>query len=412
MKKFKKIITLVLAFVFCIPMPLIFTACKDNNNPPTNISAKQVINESVARTEELVFANDESNVNQQSQISYVAFVAPNLEVNYLHELKSVFSGAGIALYFTDYIINYLDNFELNKTYKDEIQNVGMTTYFKAKEITDGIETIYMAEINGNKNIIKTYYIYDYQNKKPRAVITISESKGSCDLVKFDFQTGIAYNYSIKGLPTSSETINAALTQKSLDFEAFKALDISGYNFAKFDLLNNTKEAYSYAEYGESVIDVTESQVGVLYNEIYNSVKNYAVPTGEFDTTNTISVVYYQKMYIYTRNKSTVDIIDGSLRKTALEYDETKLLLSQIKTKLQDEQYSEYTELKTLVAAACTYIELLGEDKFIGLLDSVGSLSIIAIGERENGYKYQLSTMLAEVSIIVNNGEIVEFEVNG
>ena len=368
MKKFKKIVIAILALVLCLPTVIIFTGCKKNPGDG-EISASQVIKESVTEVESMIYTENTQETSQSLSIP-LSFTAPNTELKMLYELQSAMRGSGLSLYFSDFLIRYLTNFDTNTLYKDEFIT-GYKFLYKVTNLENGIYAHAEMQSASSSSQMKVYFIYDYENEKPLETIIVLPRDTAISIAKFDFTTSTAYSFAIGVNAGDSQSFYNALGLQTLDFDAFMGLSVKEYIITKFNLAQSTMEGYKYSTSGSATINATEEQVKTLYNEIYNAVKVYAVPTESLEDNNATNASFYKNMYTYASKKSSVLGYNNNIVNTFINYEDAKAILNEVKTELQKDTYNdaEYNDAKTTINTSCTYLQSISAEQFFGGLTS-------------------------------------------
>ncbi|MBE5742831.1 MAG: hypothetical protein E7360_05925 [Clostridiales bacterium] len=308
MKAFTKIFKPIFLFVLALSL---LVACDpiDNDDDKPNgpitpsVSANEVINQSIAKMEDMMDIEINQEVAQPT-----AFVVPNYNVDYDNERLSVLRGSGIGLYFSQYIATEDYNFEDNTVYKDTVSEQGITLNVHAKKtVVDGGVNITLENHQTYQGVtmvmpIHIYFEYDYTAEKPSrtTIVSVNDDGSRYELAvaQFDYSEEIAYSYNFVVTAQGKDAVKAALTQKNLNFDTLIACDLTEYVFAKLAPSENTIQSYGYKDYGTDEITATQDEVAALYASIYDHVKNACVPVEPLDVVNAVQKVYYQDMYTY------------------------------------------------------------------------------------------------------------------
>lgn len=286
---------------------LLFTlsAC---SNPPDNsgnqVSAKQIINESIDKMEDMFTVEQPDLQNNQSANQTFALVLPNQDVDFDHERTSIIRGSCFSMYTAKYISN-LEDFAIGTTYLDVIEMSGMTLefLFRAEKVADGITANMEMHQSSGQNTsvskIQLYFHYDYQNKTPLDTTIVSFSTSSLALAKLDYKTDEALSYEFDIIDSNYDAIKTALNQKSFDFDKFAENTYSRYKFAKMQVSLQTMQAYMYVSGQDGQgSSITQDQLKSFYNDVYSKVKNECVERDFLDKATAVSKVYYEQMYTY------------------------------------------------------------------------------------------------------------------
>lgn len=306
MKKITKRFTSILLVLLILA---IATACTPPDNgsqnppPPPSVSANEVINQSVAKLEDMMGIE-----NSEAAPQLMAFVAPNYAVDYNNERLSVLRGSGIAVYFTQYLAKEDYGFSDGTVYKDTVTVENMTLNFYAKKaaVDGGVAvSLEMHQTVGeieSVSPIQIYFEYDYTAEQPSKTtivsVTDNDAVYNIAIAQFDYTEEIAYSYNFQVSSADAAAVKTAFTNKDFDFEKFSACTASAYTFAKLYTKTGTIDSYAYMAGREDAIDATEDDVAALYNAIYGEVKDACVPVALLDAASATAKVYYQDMWTY------------------------------------------------------------------------------------------------------------------
>ena len=305
MKKITKLLTfltLIISFV------LLISACNnsddsnDEQNTPPTVSSNEIINQSIDKIEEMM------EIQPQSTLSFLSFVAPNYNVDYAHERQSILNGGGIGVYFSKFLADPANGIEDNVTYKDIESEGDVTITVYTKKITTNNGVIVMLENHYSQPIIPivVYFEYDFELNKPISTSIVQPiiygDSYKISLAKFVFNTNMAYSYNIDLTTSDVSNLKSNLTQKTFTFDKFVANTITRYNFTKINTLTKTFESYAFAPEYDDFVSATYEQVETLYNSIYQEVKEACVPIDYLDISTSVDKEYYRSMYGYAINK--------------------------------------------------------------------------------------------------------------
>ncbi len=303
MKKITKLFASLLLFILSFSL---FTACNDNDsgngdqNPPQTVSSNEIINQSIDKIEDMMTV--------QTTIKLTSYVAPNNEIDYNHERLSVLRGAGLGIYFSEYIANSSNGIEDNVIYKDVVSqgDITLNVYAKKTVVDSGVVVTLENHMQDSITPIYVYFNYDYNNNKPLNVSIVQAVLGdnSCSIsvAKFDFIDNVAYSYNFYLQTDDITFVKTSLAEKTFTFDTLSNCNVQNYLFAKLNPDSNTILGYSYKDSGDSQINATYTQVETLYNEIYQKIKDVCVPVNPLDVTSTLNKVYYVSMYSHARDK--------------------------------------------------------------------------------------------------------------
>lgn len=281
----------------------------DDGSGVASVSTNEVINQSVAKMEEMMDIEVSGSGAQP-----MSFITPNYNVDYNNERLSVLRGSGLSMYFSQYLASLGDDFKDGIVYKDTVTDSGVTLNIYAKKtIIDGGVQVTLENhqtANGSVTVypIQIYFEYDYTLQKPSktTIVATTENGDYYDiaLAQFDYATQNAYSYNFSVASSDKDTVKAAFAQKNLTFDKFIACEYSKYVFGKLNPNEGTIESYGYQNEATDEINATQDQVAALYNAIYEQVKNACVPIELLDTTDVTNKVYYQTMWQYGVSRVT------------------------------------------------------------------------------------------------------------
>ncbi len=301
MKNFlKHLLLITLSLSFIIFSGVACTKPQEENN----ITAKQVIDDSVAQMENM-FATEE---NSASINQTFALVLPNQDVDYENERISIIKGSCFSMYIAKYVSNLTD-FEIGTTYKDLVEESGVSLefLFRAEKVDDGITAnMEMHQSAGQQtriSKIQLYFRYDYNNETALDTTIVTFDTASIALAKLNYQTNEALSYEFDMDQNNHEQIKDALKQKTFDFDKFMTNDIIRYKFAKIQVEVEQMQAYSYLAGQENQdLSVTQEQLKDFYNDLYSKVKNECIERDFLDKTSAVNKTYYVDMYTYASQK--------------------------------------------------------------------------------------------------------------
>lgn len=305
MKKTTKLLTLLLLLIFLFSF---VTACSnpdnDSNkqNPPLTVSSNEIINQSIDKIEEMM------EIQPKSTISPASFINPNYRVDYDNERQSILNGAGLGMYFSKFLADPAIGIEDNVTYKDVVSEGDITLTVYCKKITVSNGVIVVLENHQSSPIIPIIvnFEYDFQANKPISTSIVQPiffgDTYTISLAKFVYNTNMAYSYNIELNTSDISGLKSSLSQKNFTFDKVVANNILSYNFTKINTSNKTIESYAYNPDYYDQVSATYEQVEILYNSIYQEVKEVCVPIDLLDISTTVDKAYYRLMYGYAVNK--------------------------------------------------------------------------------------------------------------
>lgn len=305
MKQFFRQLLLVILVLFIVCYATACATPQEEDKGDNQVSAKQVIDDSVANMENM-FSVDA--VSKLSLDQAYALVLPNQNVDYEHERTSIIRGSCFSMYTAEYVSDLTD-FEIGTTYIDKIESAGMTLefLFRAENVEDGITAnMEMHQTVGQETSIskiQLYFHYDYQNEIALDTTIVSFGKASIALAKLDYQSEEAFSYEFNVEEANYENVKSQLSEKKLDFDKFIENEILRYKFAKINVKSESIQAYSYVAGQEGQdISTTQEQLKAFYNDVYAKVKNECVERDFLDKAAATQKVYYENMYAYARDK--------------------------------------------------------------------------------------------------------------
>lgn len=385
------------------------------------VSAKMVVNESLAKLENTMGSMSSVSSQSSEQIKQNAVCVPKPSMsNYtsksqiLRGLHDIFQGQYQMQYFVNYANiagGYLSDVELDKVYRTDYY--GFDQFYQVKQAENGVEftneiVVDTTETEAPQKMYviyqyKFFYKYDYQNKKPLGMAmylrqynkifvnsSSIEDTGVYGL-NIDLQSKqVDYLKLITNCTDGGAEFLNKLDDNMFDSATFEAdTNIKAYFVSRLTLDSSNNDFYVY-NHGEGSVGGAEIDIDdtfrTRYDEVYSVVKNMMHTKSLMDTTDAVDMgdKLYTNMYTYAYqviNCMSVDDAGNLTIRAIRDLSTMKKICAQIKKQLdEDEKYNSTTGLtyntaRQKIASAIEYLDGLTDANWLGVFDNENKMQL-------------------------------------
>jgi hypothetical protein len=291
---------------------VMLTSCGNVSNTNSAVTAKVVVEESVAAMENMMALPTPA--SQANVIGPQYSILPNWEVNYDQIRKDLVGSAAMTMYTAEYLVKN-DILKEGKTYIDSFtdENEGSEIAIKCiasmENTNEGVQIkMNMHEGDSMTDILLDFH-YDYNAKQPTESIFAQFAEEGVLVTLFNYKTNEAVEFWLVVDSEMNETFKKSIEEKNMSFDKFSEYGISEYTIAKGDFKVQNIEAYKYsnkitAESSDKLeTPVEEETVTDLFNDVYAQVKDYCKSPEVMDSTNAENRVFYKDMFSYAMYES-------------------------------------------------------------------------------------------------------------
>lgn len=385
------------------------------------VSAKMVVNESLAKLENTMGSMSSVASQSSEQIKQNAICVPKPSMsNYtsksqiLKGLHDIFQGQYQMQYFVNYANiagGYLSDVELDKVYRTDYY--GFDQFYQVKQAENGVEftneiVVDTTETDAPQKMYviyqyKFFYTYDYQNKKPLGMAmylrqynkifmsnSFIEDTGVYGL-NIDLQSKqVDYLKLITNCTDGGAEFLNKLDNNMFDSATFEEdTNIRAYFVSRLTLDSSNNDFYVY-NHGEGSVGGAEVDIDdtfrTRYDEVYSVVKNMMHTKSLMNTTDAVDMgdKLYINMYTYAYqviNCMSVDDAGNLTIRAIRDLSTIKKICAQIQKQLnEDEKYNSTTGLtyntaRQKIASAIEYLDGLTDANWLGVFDNENKMQL-------------------------------------
>lgn len=287
---------------------VVLTGCGNVSNTNSAVTAKVVVEESVAAMEKMMA--QPTTVSQANVIGpRYSVVMPNSKVDYESTRQGMIGASSLTMYMAEYLAQN-DILKEGKTYTDVVEEANLKFVFLMENTNEGIQikmNQYTDDTMDGDMLLD--FQYDYNAMQPTKSIFAQFAENGVLVILFNYKTNEAVEFWLEVDTEMNETFKKSMEEKNMSFDKFSEYDISEYTIAEGNFKTQNIEAYKYsvdmdeskAHYLKESVD--EETITKLFNAVYAQVKDYCKSPEVMDTTNAEDKEFYKEMYLYANSKA-------------------------------------------------------------------------------------------------------------
>lgn len=413
-----KILTLILTAAAAVSVfSCKKTTVKDGDKKPSAgevtgsvAQAREVVNRSMEELESS-FGSVTASARSRNRVSGALAVPKPYPDNYrtkaaaLFALYDVYQGQYQVQYVMNYALaanDYPVDLELGKIYSTRYMADGLYAYIRVLQTNTGVNFRIEIPVENYGGMTVRYqydfdYNYDYETSEPRSMSMyltqynkISQSENVVEDVgvyfaDINFETNeVNYLQFVTDCNDGGKDFYAKMNAESFDCASFESSNLKAY-FVENVSLDPDKTDYFVYNYGVGSGSSDSAQTDIdetfrsRYASVYDKLKG-RMHTREFlDVSDAISMgdELYDNMYKYSSSVTgNMDTSGGNVEiKTIRSLETAKSICAAVKTQLDENPIfdSGYTKAKSVIAAACEYLDTINQSRWFGILSADGKI---------------------------------------
>ena len=435
----------------------------DDSGSVKNVSAKTVVNQSIAKMETSFSAGNGSAASLKLR-------AAKKPVTNTYDDKATALLSLYDVYQAQYKAQYFVNFaapatvtesdekgaKFGEVYEFVVDMGGIpgNIYAGIKQTDDGVRYDMQTFISAESGGVQMYgyqlyscdFVYDYETNTPtRMTLTIKQYQGikagGGELIMcatdFDLKNGVVNDLQVVlSVTDGGDALTAAIDDGTFTFDEFNKYDYTHYSVQKIPFGTNDEDYYSYQynprsqssdkTYIEAEID--DTFIG-RYNEVYSVLKESLKTAPVLNTENAIltSSEFYNYMYSYSVQAIyCMAIEDGKVVIHDVKNLETmKTIVAQLKNELATDPYyngvnnygSTYTNARAGINAIAAYLDTIDQEKWVGYFDAGMTLQLDYNGvfKAYSIYFFKDSTVSKQIAFTIDsdgNAKLARISIEG